>query len=361
MTRSLRFIVPLIAALALASCGSEASENTASSTADANALLRTTFSNFSKMKSATLDAKLKVDAGAGSSEGPVSASLSGPFESQGPNRLPKLGFTAQMKAGGQSFDAGVTYDGSKAYLTLMGTSYEVSDLVVKQFVAGYEQALKSQQSQQQQKNPLGSLGIDFTKWLPNAKNEGEAQVGDAKTIKISGDADVKRIVDDLDTLTQKAASLNLPGTGSQLPQKLTPQQKQEAIDAIKRVTVTVYTGVDDEILRRLTVDAELNGAKTNGAAALNLDITFTNVNQKQTITTPQNPKPFSELLKMLNTAGLGDLGSLGGLGGGSSSGSGGGSGSSATPNNVDKYAKCIEQAAGDQAKARKCASLLTTG
>ena len=31
---------------------------------------------------------------------------------------------------------------------------------------------------------------------------------------------------------------------------------------------------------------------------------------------------------------------------------------SGTPNNVDKYAACIEQANGDRAKARKCADLL---
>ena len=30
-----------------------------------------------------------------------------------------------------------------------------------------------------------------------------------------------------------------------------------------------------------------------------------------------------------------------------------------TPNNVDKYAACIEQANGDAAKARKCADLLS--
>ncbi len=30
-----------------------------------------------------------------------------------------------------------------------------------------------------------------------------------------------------------------------------------------------------------------------------------------------------------------------------------------TPNNVDKYADCIEKAGGDRAKARECAALLS--
>ena len=33
--------------------------------------------------------------------------------------------------------------------------------------------------------------------------------------------------------------------------------------------------------------------------------------------------------------------------------------SSDTPNNVDKYATCIERAKGDATKARKCADLLS--
>ena len=43
---------------------------------------------------------------------------------------------------------------------MQGTAYEVSDLLVRQFVAGYEQALKSQK-QQQGGLVLGALGVDF--------------------------------------------------------------------------------------------------------------------------------------------------------------------------------------------------------
>ena len=42
-----------------------------------------------------------------------------------------------------------------------------------------------------------------------------------------------------------------------------------------------------------------------------LDVTFTKVGQEQTITAPANPKPFTELLKALDAAGIADLG-LGG-------------------------------------------------
>ena len=64
---------------------------------------------------------------------------------------------------------------------------------------------------------LGSLGIDFTKWLPNARNEGAAQVGDAETIKITGKADVKQVIADLEKITAQASALNVPGAERQDP------------------------------------------------------------------------------------------------------------------------------------------------
>jgi hypothetical protein len=295
--------------------------------------------------------KLNIDPrGATASQGPVSAHLSGPFVGQGANRLPKFAFTAQLQAAGQSFDAGATFTGSKAYVSMMGKSYEVSGLVVKQFIAGYEQSLKSRRAGSGGL-VLGSLGVDFTKWLPDARNEGNAQVGDAETIKIAGKADVKQVIADLEKITEKAAALNVPGAGARVPQKLTPQQKQAAEAAIRSLTVTVYTGAKDQILRRLTVSADLKHAASKLDAGLLLDITFTKVGQDQAISAPADSKPFSDLLKALDAAGLADLG----LGGSDSTAPN----SSTTPNNVDKYATCIEQAKGDSTKARKCAELLT--
>src|SRR3954447_12263217 len=112
MTRSLRCIVPLVAALMLASCGGDNgreadSAQRASASSDVNALLRSTFANVAKMKSATVDLKLQIEPrGAKASDGPVTAHLSGPFAGQGVDKLPKFAFTAQLQASGQSFNAG---------------------------------------------------------------------------------------------------------------------------------------------------------------------------------------------------------------------------------------------------------------
>ena len=356
MFRSLRFIVPLLTVLVLSGCGGTGepgeSGERASASSDVNPLLRSTFANLSKMKSATVDLKVRVEPrGANAALGTVAARLQGPFASQGANQLPKFAFNVELQSGGRTVTGGATYTGSKGFLSLQGTPYEVSNLVLQQFVAGYEQSLKSRQNAQGGL-VLGALGIDFRKWLKNARNEGEAQVGDAETIKITGAADVKLLVEDLGKISERAASL--PGAAGRVPQTLTPQQKQRVTDAIKAVNVSVYTGAEDQILRRLTVTADLKDTQAKVDAALLLDVTFTKVGQEQQIEAPAGARPFSELLKALDAAGLEVFGL------------GGPSGERVAPkvpegtaNNVDKYAKCIEEAKGDRTKARSCAALLS--
>ena len=69
----------------------------ASASTDSTALLRATFGNLDKMKSAEVDLKLEIKPrGSGAAQGPVSARLHGPFASQGANKLPKFAFTAEL-------------------------------------------------------------------------------------------------------------------------------------------------------------------------------------------------------------------------------------------------------------------------
>ena len=165
MFRRLRFIVPLLTVLVLSGCGGSdeqgESAQRASASSDSNSLLRSTFANLGKMQSATVDLKVRVEPrGANAALGPVAARLQGPFASQGANQLPKFAFNVELTSGGRTVTGGATYTGSKGYVTLQGTPYEVADLVLKQFVAGYEQSLKSRQNAQGGL-VLGALGVDF--------------------------------------------------------------------------------------------------------------------------------------------------------------------------------------------------------
>jgi hypothetical protein len=169
-------------------------------------------------------------------------------------------------------------------------------------------------------------------------------VAGTPTVRVTGRADVARALDDVQRLARRARSLILPGASGSA--SLTPAQRREALAAVKALTVQIYTGKEDRVLRRLSVQAALRDPAYRGLVHLDLDVTFRGVNEDQDIVTPQGARPLSEL-----TSKLGALGALGaGLGSGSASGSG--------KQGLDAYADCVQQAGGDAVKRQKCASLL---
>jgi len=341
MTGRLLLFLSLSVAL-IAGCG-DAQVEPASSSTDVNTLLRDTFRNLDQVKSANLSAKLAAD-GAGQS---FTASLSGPFQSQGKGKLPKVQLAAKLDGGGQSFDAGVTWLGDKGYVSLQGVSYEVSGLVAKQFSAAYEEAAKQQKSGS---NTALLLGIDFSKWLKNGRNEGEANVAGTDTIKLTGDADVAQVIADVQRIAQKASTLNIPGTQG-VPSKLTPEQEQEIVKAVKKFAIEVYTGKEDRILRKLVVNADVQDPSSKQTSHVAFELTLDGVGSDQDFSAPKNAKPFSELLK----AGK-ELASGLGLAGTST---GGGAASGISKHALQAYSKCVERANGDAAKTQKCADLIS--
>lgn len=342
--RHLVLLLVLVSGL-ITACGG--SSGGSGSSGDADQLLRQTFSNSKKLHSATVDVNARIDAsGVSGANGPISVRLTGPYESQGQGKLPKFSFNASLAAGGQSFQAGATWTGAKGFISFQGVQYAVSDNVARQFVNGYEQATKSRQSQGLN---LATLGIDPTKWLKDARTEGDAKVGEADTTKITGEADVAKVLDDVNRIIARARSAGVPGTGN-VPQQLTPQQKQEAVKAIRKLAVQIYTGKDDHLLRRFVVNADVKDPSSAQGATVSLDVTYTKVNQGQEISAPSGAKPFSQLLAKVGALRKG----LGGLSGGSS-----GSGSGASQENLKKFSQCVQRAGNDTAKQRKCADLLT--
>jgi hypothetical protein len=349
-------LVAVLTALVVAGCGGGDSASSASEDTSVDELLDKTFSGEKKVDSGKLDLALKLDVQGGSSQvqGPISLRLSGPFQTQGKGKLPQFDIDAAFEGAGQSLKAGVTSTGDKAFVNFQGTDYEVSDQVFQQFKAGYEQAQKQGADKDNQQS-LATLGIDPRRWLTDAKNAGEAKVGDTDTIKITGGVDVEKLLDDVNTALEKARNLGVEGSDS-LPEKLTDKQKQEAADAIKDLSVEIYTGKDDTTLRRMLVnmgvEADEGGQKTSGT--LGLDFQLLDLNEDQSIEAPSGAKPFNDLLGQLGGLGLGGSGSSGSGSSGSGSGSGG-----ASAEDLKKYSDCVTEAGSDTAKAQKCAELLS--
>jgi hypothetical protein len=348
--RRLYSLLILVLALGLiAGCGGGDDDDDPAAGTDVNTLLDETFSGEKEINSGQVDLKLEVE----SQGGNVSADLKGPFQSEGDGTLPQFQLTASLTGPDLDYDLGVTSTGDEGFVSLQGTDYAVSKPVFDQFKAGYEQA---QQQGGQENQSLASLGIDPRNWLTDARVAGEADVGDTETIKITGGVDVPKLLEDVNELLEQARSLGLQGS-EDIPERLSAEQMQQVEQAIRDLSVEIYTGADDRILRRLVVALDLeapegSGLPGGGTAALRLDISLLEVNEDQEIEAPDDPRPFEELVGQAGGLGLGGAG-------GSGSGSGGGGGGGASQENLEEYSRCIQEAGNDTQKARECADLLT--
>jgi hypothetical protein len=281
----------------------------------------------------------------------VKLTLDGPFDASDEGSMPKFALKANFQGAGQSLSAGATSTGEKGFVSFQGTEYAVADQVFKTFKAQYEQLRKEAEGQQRQGQSLATLGLDPREWLIDPQNAGAAKVGDTDTVKITAGIDVDKLLDDANKTLQSAAALGAT-QGQQLPEKLTEEQKRQAVEAIKDPRIEIYTGADDKIMRRLLLTLGIVDKASDTSGTISFDIAITDLNEDQDISEPQNTQPFDKLLDQ-----LGALGALGGASG-SGSGSGGAQSGGAESGDVEAYSKCLDKAGDDVEKARKCADLL---
>jgi hypothetical protein len=349
-----------VAALALSACGGD------DDSGDATQQLRDAFKTPIKSANVSLDMSAKVD-GVPQLSQPVSMKLTGPFETRGENKVPKLDWDVNVSGAGQTFTGSLASTGDNAFIGFQGQNYEVGTEAIQQFE---QQA--AQQNQQQGLSPE-QLGIDPGSWVKDAKEDGEEDVAGTKTTKITGGLDVEKMLGDLNSAVDKAG----PRMGQNNAQKLTPEQINQVKQVVKDPTFEAFVA-EDKTLRRMTATInftipESQRQQASGATGGNVrfSIQFANVGQPAQVEAPTDAKPLSELQEQIQSGGLGGIGGSGsqdpgssGSGDDSGSGSGdsgsGGSGGEQAPSSEDfeKYAQCLEDAQGDSAAIEECSKLL---
>src|SRR3954447_22108516 len=160
------------AALALSACGGGDGDS-----GDAKALLKDAFSKPIHSANVSLDLSAKIE-GVPQLSQPITFKMTGPFESQGAKKVPKLDWDVNVSGGGQTFSGGLISTGDNAFVTFQGQNYEVATQVVQQ----YQQQLSSQN-----KSPtsLKQYGIDPSNWVRDAKEDGDEEVAGAATTKVT--------------------------------------------------------------------------------------------------------------------------------------------------------------------------------
>jgi len=337
----------------IAACGGGSS----SSNVDPNKVLHETFSNPKSISSGKLDLSLTGNV-QGSQSASFNASIAGPFQSGGGSgTLPQFDLTGKIGGSGPgtpsiSFEGGLVFTKSNAYVEYQGTAYQVPNQLFSQLKAiASQSAASSQSSGQGVGTVLKKLGIKPAGWFTNLTNEGTVTVAGATTDHISGDVDVAKVATDLQKLSQ--VSQGIPGQ----TQSLSPSGLSKLKQSVKRAHVDIYSGESDHLLRKLAVSLELappKGASSGGVSSVTIDfsLTLSELNQPQSISAPPNVQPVPRsFLRQLQ--GLSTLGTTGGFGGTSSSGSSS-AGSAAAGAQTQAYARCVAKAGNNSAAINKC-------
>jgi hypothetical protein len=357
---------------------------------DPQAVLDETFSNDESINSGVLDLSLDISA-EGDEGGSFDASISGPFQGEEAEQgeFPQFDLTASLtgEGGGQSidFDGGLIATSDQAFVSYQDTDYEVPQAFFDQIKQLSEQAAAQSQTDEGQDTGaiLEQLGIDPSTWLTNVENEGDEEVEGTDTTHIHGDANVAAVLEDFQSAAER--------TGAGTTQQIDPDEIAEVEDAVDEASIDVYSGVDDRILRRLDFNLGITPPEDDASGVDSADVgfslTFSDVNQDQTIEAPSDAQPFSQLEQdiglppgllegalgggglspSLGGGGLGgeSLGGGGGGGGGLLPGGGGGGGGGAGGGGgelpgggaTDAYFKCLQDAQS-QEEITACASEL---
>lgn len=343
------------AALVLAACGGSSSGG---GSGDAQTLLRETFSGSHQIKSGKATIHLRVVAtGDPSLQGPIEATISGPFQSVGAGELPKFDLALDASAQGQGIRAGLLSTSDRLFVTFDGTAYEAPAQLVSQLKASYKRD-QQQQGASKQHTSLSALGVDPLGWLQDPTVVGTESVGGAQTDHISAKVNVNALLDDVDKLLARISSGGIPGVpaGARVPSSIPARARAQIAQAVKQATIDVWSGKSDHTLRRFALALDVVPPRgTPRSVTLNLSVELADLNQPQTIAAPSSSRPLSELLGQFQGL-LG--GALGGSALGGSSGSSGSSGGASSAQ-LQAYAKCVQNAGSDVTKAQQCAALLT--
>ena len=341
-----------IAVLGIASCGGD---DGGGGDEDPQELLEATFSNQESFDSGVFDLSLDVTTEGGEDEGSFDASLGGPFQSS-EGGFPEFDLDAQLdlESDIQDFsgEAGLTSAGGSAFVNFQGTEYEVPAAAFQEFTQTYNQLQQQSQSEDQQGgNLLSSLGIDPTGWLTDLENEGTEDVEGTETVKITGNADVPKLVEDLRTLAE-----NAPDAVGQLSQQ-DIGDLDDLTELVESAEFSFYTGSDDDILRKVEASLDLNPSDTEGApesVSVGFSLTLSELNEPQEISAPSDAQPLQGLL---DTLGVQIPGAGGGGGGAAALPEAGGSATPPSDDATSAYLECLSSAEGDEA-TQQCAELL---
>lgn len=340
MIRLVATALASLLALLAAGCGGGGDD-------DARRTLRATFTSAKPVESGRVALAVKVDAvGLPGFDRGLGVDLQGPFQTRA-GQAPQFDLDLGLTTGAGTLKTGAISTGDQGWLKLQGGTYTLGKDALAQLV--------KPSGAQGGGVDLKSLGVDPSRWLEDPETAGEAEVSGVTTKHVRGTVNVPRLLEDLGTLSAKASSLGVAQAG-QVPQELTEEQRKTVEESVKEATVDVWSGKDDNRLRRLLVNVRFDVEGKEQRGTVRLDLRLAELDREQRIAAPKDPRPLSEL-----QAGLAALAGAVQQQGGAQGGTAAAPGATTQPGagaGAGDYQDCLAQAGGDLRAQQECAALL---
>jgi hypothetical protein len=296
-------IVPVVLAVALASCGGGSSSNDKAATAKAGApnspevrkLIRQTFGPNDKATSGNISGVIDIAVkGLPRYREPIQISVVGPWtDSSG---TPEAAFNVSLGLRGGILGGDMYLKGNQVLIGLGSTAYQVPAPI-----AGPLRAPIEQRSGNALGAVMGVFHIAPERWATNPRIVGNERVAGIDTIHGTAGIDTKALFLDLSALAKRLTSLKITNiTG--LPREVNRQARQALQRSVTSSDGDVWTGAKDHVLRkarfRMTLkpsakDRKILGGFTSIKVVANLDVS--DVGSPQTIKVPTNRGSYSAL------------------------------------------------------------------
>ena len=271
-------VAAVLAALVLSRCGGGGE--------DADKVLAETAERLAQIRSGDLDVVLTVDP-KGADDDEFGFELHGPFALGRKGSLPTMRVAYTQLADGRRGTVTLLSTGREAFVLVGGRAYALPPEQVEE-LRGATGALGGSRG-------LGQLRIDD--WIGDAEVSDGGEIGGAETDRVRAKLKVGNAVNDLLSLARRSGGAGL--------ERIAGADAEQLRRAARSGTFEVYTGKDDRLLRRLTIEVDfgldvpqvlqeaLGGVV---GARVRFELGIANPNRPVRVARPEAPRPYSELV-----------------------------------------------------------------
>jgi hypothetical protein len=286
---------------ALIGCGGDSESDDASSgeksaanSAEVRKLLAQTFGPNPKATSGKLSGTVDIRVkGARRFREPVQVTLSGPFDQSGSSPA-EANLSVGLGLRGGAIGGELVLIDDKVLIGLGSSAYTIPESIagtIRKPLANSGNGLGS---------VLAVFGIAPRRWAKNPRVVGNERVAGEDTIHGTAEINANRFFADVARLTKVLTSLRITEIVG-LPEVIDRRARGALVRSVTSATGNVYTGADDKVLRKATVDMKLKPSskdrRTLGFSSLTVkgELNVTEVGTPQKIKAPAVAGTFDDL------------------------------------------------------------------